>query len=289
MENSSTASGTIYSNGSITCQSTNAVIKGDAYVASDGNTLDKCRVKFDAHAHTITNSTIDRDAYYTSISGTTVTGTSFPGSASPATTTLPALDLADWEAQAAAGGIINGNYNPTDGSALGPKKIVGNLTLGNGVDLTVTGVIWIVGDITTNQNSSLTLDSAYGANGTWIIADDPANLATKGKITIQNGTTISGSGNSQSHLWFISTNTSTNESSPAVSVDNTAQGAIFSAHSGVVRLRNNAEVKAVTGKRLFLDQNAEVEYKSSEFIGTNFSGSPSGSWVIKSETWQEIP
>lgn len=291
MQNGSTASGTIYSNGSVSCQSTNAVIKGDAYVASNGNSLDKCRVKFDAHAATITNAEINRDAYYTSISNTTVDGTSNPGTASPATTTLPAMNLPDWEAraEAGAGGIINGNYAPADGSALGPRKIVGNLTLGNGVDLTVTGVIWVVGDITTNQNSSLTLDPSYGANSTWIIADDAANQATKGRITIQNGTTISGSGHPQSHLWIISTNTSTDETSAALTVDNTAQGAIFSAHNGVVRLKNNADVKAVTGKRLYLDQNAEVNYKTSEFTDSNFSGSPSGSWGIKSETWQELP
>ncbi|MEK7516030.1 MAG: hypothetical protein AAB562_00365 [Patescibacteria group bacterium] len=289
MENGSIASGTIYSNGSVSCQSTNAVIKGDAYVASDGNTLDKCRVKYDAHAHTIMNSDIDRNAYYTSISNTTVDGTSHPGSASPATTTLPNMNLAAWEALAEAGDVINGNYAPADGATLGPKKIIGNLTLGNGVDVTVTGVIWVLGNITTKQTSSLTVDPVFGANSTWIIADDPADQATKGKITIENGTTISGSGHLQSHLWFISTNTSTDEASPAITVDNTAYGAIFSAHNGVVRLKNNANVKAVTGKRLYLDQNAEVNYETSEFIDSNFSGSPSGSWGIKSETWQEIP
>lgn len=290
MQNSSEVEGTVYSNGNIVCQSTNAVIKGDAYVASDGNKLDKCRVNYDAHAATITNADIDRNAYYTSISNTTVDGTSFPGSASPATTTLPLLDLPTWEARAAAGDdVINGNYAPADGSTLGPRKIIGNLTINNGVDLTVTGVIWVVGDIITKQGSSLTLDSSFGANGTWIIADDPANQATKGRITIENGTTISGSSHPQSHLWIISTNTGTDEVSPAITVDNKAHGAIFSAQNGVVRLKNNAEVKAVTGKRLYLDQNAEVEYKQSEFTDSNFSGLPAGSWGIKSETWQEIP
>ncbi|MBI4457802.1 hypothetical protein HY633_02465 [Candidatus Uhrbacteria bacterium] len=291
LENNAEIKGTLYSGGNVECTSTNARIDGDVYVSLAGGKIDACRVKFNGHADKILNSEIDVDAYYVNdpadIAGTDVDGTKHPGSATPAAQALPTVSLDFWRQTAEDGGTITGDYAPADNSSLGPKKIIGNLTLGQNVDLTVTGAIWVVGDIITENNSSLTLDSAFGAYSTAILADDPANTATKGKITIVNNTAISGSGNSKSHIMLITSNTSLSDTNPALSVANNASGAIFYAIDGTLRLQNNGGAKSMAAKRLFIDQNAEVEYKASELSDLNFSGGPPGSWKIKEGSWRE--
>ncbi|MEY4723818.1 MAG: hypothetical protein RLZZ324_1331 [Candidatus Parcubacteria bacterium] len=287
MENNSSISGSIYSNGDIDCQSTNAVITGDAYSSKSGGSIDKCKVNYHAHADSITNSKVLGNAYYlTSIAGTTVTGTKYSGQTTPTAAAMPLTYLTDWQTAATNGGTIVGPYHPADNSSLGPIKIDGDLIMDNNVDITVTGTIWVKGNITTGNGNSFTLASGYGDLSGVILADDSANPSTKGKITINNNTTINGSGNAKSHILFVSTNTSTADASPALSVSNNANGAVFYATNGTLRLQSNAGAKSLAGYRLFLDQNAEVTYVSSDF-GGNFSNSPGGTWHIAQGTWRE--
>lgn len=290
MENNSSITGSIYSGGDIDCtSSTNAVITGDAYSSKVGGKIDNCKVTFHAHADKVLSSKVLGDAYYQNnpadIAGTNVTGTKYPNSATPTAAELPQFDLDYWHTAAEDGGIIAGNYSPTDNSSLGPIKIAGDLTMGNNVDLNVTGPIWVEGDIITGNNSSFTLDAAFGAYSTVILADDPSNQATKGKIDITNNTGISGSGNAQSHIMFATTNSSTVDASPALSVANNASGAVFYAMNGVMRLQNNAGAKSLAGYRLFIDQNAIVTYVQSDFSGF-FSASPAGTWHLVKGSWR---
>jgi hypothetical protein len=290
MENNSSIQGTIYSNGDIDCQSTNAIITGDAYSSKDGGKIEKCRTNFHSRADRILDGKVDGNAYYENdpadIAGTTVTGTKYPGSVTPTVATMPSLNLDFWRDSAEAGGIIYGDYHPADLSSLGPKKIVGNLIMDNNVDLTITGPVWVVGNITTGNNSTFTLDSSFGSYSTTILADDQANLATKGFIDITNNTGIFGSGDAKSHILFATTNTSTSDTTPALSVANNATGAVFYAISGTLRLQNNGGAKSLAGYRLFIDQNAVITYVESDFTGS-FSNSPGGIWRVKEGTWRE--
>lgn len=290
MENNSTINGTIYSSGDVDCQSTNAVITGDAYSSKVGGKIEKCRTNFHSHADKILDGKVDGNAYYavdpTDIAGTTVTGTKYSGQATPADAPLPSIDLDFWRDSAEDGGIIYGDYHPADLSDLGPVKIVGDLIMDNNVDITVKGPIWVVGDILTGNNSTFTLDSSFGSYSTAILADDQSDLANSGKIDITNNTGIFGTGDPQSHLLFMTTNTSTVDTAPALSVANNASGAVFYAMSGTLRLQNGAGAKSLAGYRLFIDQNATITYVASDFTGS-FSNSPGGTFRLKEGTWRE--
>ncbi|HTK04361.1 MAG TPA: hypothetical protein VL500_02160 [Candidatus Eisenbacteria bacterium] len=291
LENNSSISGTIYSNGDVDCQSTQANITGDAYSSKVSGKIEKCHVGFHAHADKILNSNVDGDAYYnvnpTDIAGTTVLGTKYASQTRPISTVLPALDLDFWHDSAEAGGIIYGDYHPADNSDLGPVKIVGNLIMDNNVDVTIQGPVWVVGDITTGNNSSFTLASGFGEYSSTILADDPSDY-TRGKIDITNNTGINGSGNAKSHILFATTCNKTSDTDPALSVANNASGAVFYALSGTMRLQSNAGAKSLAGYRLFLDQNAIVTYVESDFTG-DFSNSPGGIWHVDDGTWREKP
>ena len=190
LDNNSSISGTIYSSGTIDCQSTNAVITGDAYVSLSGGKIDSCKVSYDGHADRILNSKVLRDAYFKNspadISGTTVSGTKYPNSTTPTTIALPSFDLDFWRNSAQAGGTISGNYTPANNSNLGPIKINGDLTMDNNINVTIKGPVWVTGNITTGNNVSFTLDSAFGGYSTTILADDPSDNVNHGKINIRN-------------------------------------------------------------------------------------------------------
>ncbi|OGL74022.1 hypothetical protein A3C96_00695 [Candidatus Uhrbacteria bacterium RIFCSPHIGHO2_02_FULL_60_10] len=291
MANNSSISGTIYSNGDIVCNSTNAIVTGDAYSAKSGGKIEKCKVLFHAHADKILNSDVEGDAYYLNnpadISGTTVLGAKYASSDTPALTTLPDVNLPFWRDSAEAGGIYVGNYSPADNSDLGPLKISGDLIMNNNVDVNITGPVWVMGNIVTGNNTTFALDPDFGSLSTVILADDPADLTNHGKIDITNNTSISGSGNPQSHILFVSTNNSLNDASPALQVSNNAAGAIFLATSGTMRLANNAGAKSLAGYRLYLDENSDVNYVESEFAGL-FSNSPSNRWRLLEGSWREV-
>lgn len=290
MENNSVIEGTIYANGDVDCQTIQAIVAGDAYSSKTGGKIQKCTTTFHAHADKILDSVVGENAYYKNdpadIAGTAVAGTKYANQETPVEAPMPALNLGFWRDSAEAGGTIYGDYHPADNSELGPVKIVGDLVMDNNVDITIMGPIWVVGDILTGNNSSFTLDSSFGSYSTTILADDQANLATVGKIDITNNTGISGSGNPTSHLLFVTTNSSTSDTAPALSVANNAVGAVFYAMNGTLRLQNNAGAKSLAGYRLFIDQNAIVTYLASDFTGS-FSNSPGANWRIKEGTWRE--
>lgn len=293
LENSANITGTIYSNGDVTCQSTQAGVTGDAYSAKVGGKIQSCNVGADAHADNILDSVVQGDAYYyldpSGITGTTVGGLKFPGRPTPIAYDLPAFDLEFWRGSAEYGGTIFGDYTPADNTTLGPIKITGNLHIGTNIDITVTGPIWVMGNVTTENNSSLRIDSTYGNYGTVLLADDPDDMANRGRILLSPGTTVAGTGAHVSHLLFISTNASASDTVPAISVANTASGAIFSATNGTLRLQNNAAALAIAGYRLFADQNAIVNYDVSALTGAEFANSPPDqSWRLLPGTWRQI-
>ncbi len=292
MSNNSSINGTIYSNGDVVCQSNNAIITGDAYSTKTGGKVDSCKVGFHAHADRVLNAKVMGDAYYktdpTDIAGSTVTGTKHPNSATPSFAALPAFSLDFWRDSAAAGGTISGNYNLSSTTvSLGPIKIDGNLTMDNNVTVNVNGPIWVKGNITSSNNVTFRLNSSFGTYGTVILADNVDNPLTSGKIDLSNNTGIFGSGDPKSHILFVSSNSSTSDSSPAMLISNNASGAVFMTLNGTMRLANNAGANSLAGYRLYLDQNAAVTYVESDFSG-QFSNSPSSNWHQSSTTWRQV-
>lgn len=289
LENNTAVYGSIYSNSDVICTSNDlSLITGDLTVSGSTGKIEKCKINYDAKAHNLEDSDIGRNAYYKTISSKTkVAGIKYPNSLDPELIALPALDLATWEASAEAGGIIEGDYTAANLSSLGPKKINGNLILSNNTNLTITGAIWITGNITINQGSILTLDPNFGENGTLIIADHINDLANYGKILISNGVTVESS-SVKANILFVSTNNSTDIANAAIDLNNTAEGTIFAAPNGIIRLRNNADVKSLSAYALHLDNNAEVHYRESELVDLNFAAGPGGNWRLQKGTWQDL-
>ncbi|MBU1102322.1 pilus assembly PilX N-terminal domain-containing protein [Patescibacteria group bacterium] len=273
MNNNSSVTGNIYSNGTI--QGGNgATITGEAWVSGATNSLNSVIVGSHAHANTISNCQITGDAYYQNISGSTVGGISYPGSPNPDSEPLPvsAQNITDWKAQAEAGGVINNNYVLINfaTASLGPVRINGNLTVDNGADLTITGTIYVTGTITVSNGAILRLGAVYGGLSGILLSDD--------FISVNNNAVFFTSG-AGSYLMLLSTKTG-----DAIDVANNANTVIFYASAGNVTIANNATLKEVTAYRITLANNSQVIYEAG-LASAKFTSGSGASWTV--DSWQE--
>jgi hypothetical protein len=239
------------------------------YVGGGVSKLDRVNVTGTLKADAITNATIGTDAYYQSISGSTVGGATFAGSPTPPEIRLPlsSSTIALWKAQAASGGTINGNCGSggvagcnTASFTIGPKKVNGNLLLDNNQTLTLTGTLWVTGNIDIENNSEVRCHPSYGNKSCSLIAD--------GYIDVNNNGTFSGSGSLGSFVLALTTKdgclgTSGVGCAPGnygITVSNNVDGALFYAADSFVGIVNNAEVTAVVGYGLELSNNGAIRY-----------------------------
>jgi hypothetical protein len=322
MSNSSRVNGSVYSNGNI-IGSNSATIAGDALVAttsvisgmiitgnaraysinntsvtkSASTTADFTDSSTGKHAYAniIDDSTIGRNAYYqTSIISSSVGGSSNPGT--PAPSELPPLsmpildaDLDAWETVAVAGGTISSPcpYAPASGTVIGPKKINCDMVLSGTTVVTLTGPIWIAGNLTMSNSAQLKLDSSFGINSTMVIIDNPSDRLTSSKFDLSNSAQVLGSGTAGSYVLIASRNDAAenNNSTIAIRVGNSSAAPIYFAPHGAIDLYNNISLKEVTGYKLQMSNAATVTYESG-LANVQFSSGPSGGWGIN--TWQEI-
>src|SRR5690606_9206371 len=104
----------------------------------------------DAWAHEVKNATVHGTIYCQSSSNTNkACDTSRPD---PVEQPYPLSEgnILDWKSQAEAGGVHNGNmsFGGADTASIGPLKINGNLSIGAGATVTLTGTLWVTGNIT---------------------------------------------------------------------------------------------------------------------------------------------
>lgn len=270
--------GPVYSGADIECGN-NAEMEGDIYVSKAGGTIDNCTIGGEAHADRIEDSDISGDCYYDDVwDKSDCGGTLYSGQPTPVARDLPTFDEAFWHAQAESGGVISGDYEPADGEALGPKKIEGDLTLGNNVDITLTGPIWVTGDFYLTNNATVTLDASFGAMSTVVMVD--------GIIDIVNNVMFYGSGIDGSYVLLYTPSTA----DPAIEVRNNAGTAVYLAPNGGVKIWNNAGAVAAAAKYATLEQNGGISYDElglpSELelrIETEGTG-----WNIESGTWRKL-
>ncbi len=183
-------------------------------------------------------------------------------------------NIAQWQSDATTGGIQNGSYTvPNGGTTLGPKKIVGDLTVSSGRTLTVSGVLWVTGNLTLDGNGVIQLGSGYGVNDGVILVD--------GTITIAGGGHATGSGITGSYIMFVTTSTS----SAAASIAGGAGAVIVYAPNGTASLSGGAALKEITAYKISVSGGSTVTYESG-LANNNFTSGPSGAWNVSS--WQEI-
>ncbi len=197
----------------------------------------------------------------------------------PARAELPISDgvITDWKNAAVAGGIYTGDYTLTNGASasLGPKKITGKLILSNNATLTITGTVWVAGDIDLSNGCLVQLDPSYGSSSGLLIGDSVINVS--------NNCTFAGSGQANSYIMVLGAKDATSEE--IVNIDNGSLGVIYYAGRGRIKFSNNAQAKEATAHGITMDNNSVVTYESG-LASLTFSSGPGGSFAITD--WQEI-
>lgn len=268
-----------------------SAITGDlnfiTYVGGGPGTINGVSISQDAHANTITNATIGGVAYCQTGSGNNKMCNTSQPDPSPLPMPISQGNIAQWESDATAGGVISGNCPGASGcsTTMGPKKIVGNLTV-NSTTFTMTGVLYVTGNVSVTNNGTIKCDVSFGANSCVLVAD--------GWIDVSNNGTFAGSGQPGSYLLAVSTiqgcnggsqTSSCASNNSGINIGNNVSGGIFYAEYSMINMSNNAEVKEITGYKLNLANNAQIEYEQG-VANANFSSGPSGGWNVKA--WNEV-
>ena len=290
LENSSSVSGNAYSNGPI--QGSSNVISGTVVSAGPTGLINGIHATGSAYAVTITGSTIDRDAYYQNISGTTVTGTSYPGSPAEATSTFPISQtlVDEWKASAEAGGVISTPcpYIISSDVTIGPVKITCDLEIkSSNFTVDIAGPVWVEGTITIKNGPTLRVDSSLAGQSVALIASNPTDTETSSQIWVQNSATFQGSGNN-SYILLLSENDSASNggSNPAIVVGQSASGKLLVyTMNGEINLEQSVDIKEVTAWRIRLKNSANVKYESG-LANLLFNSGPGGGFQI--DGWEPL-
>ncbi|MDP3725921.1 MAG: hypothetical protein Q8R36_01855 [bacterium] len=291
MENNSSVLGNVFSSGPITGQNNN-IVQGDVISAGPVGLIDGVHATSSAYAHTISDSLIEGDAHYQNISETTVLGQLFPGSLDQESKPLPITDemIANWEVAAEAGGVISSpcTYEIKNNITLGPIKINCDVNISGSPTITLTGNVWVVGNINMSNSSIIRADTSMGNKSVVVIADKPSNRLTSSTIELENNVEFFGSGEPGSYVLFVSQNNSAESGggNKAIEIENSAKGeVILYAPHGEVLLKNNVNLREVTAYRIRLQNNATVSYNMG-LQNLLFSTGPSGGYQIID--WKEI-
>lgn len=291
MENSSSVRGNVYSNGSVVGAGSN-LVTGAVISAGPSGLVDGVHATGSVYAHTISDSTVEGDAYYETITSSSVLGTQFPDSPDQATSSLPITDemVEEWEAAAEAGGVITSPcpYQISSNITLGPVKIACDVQIQNNPTVTFEGHVWVVGSIEFNNAPHLRVDSSLGNKSVALIADNPADPLSSSRIDIKNSASFEGSGAENSYVMLVSQNASASSGggTHAIEVQNNVSGdlLVYAGH-GEILLQNSASLKEVSAFRIRLQNSAEVVYETG-LASLLFDGGPGGGWEI--ETWEEV-
>jgi hypothetical protein len=296
LSNNAILNGNVYSAGAISCGNT-ASITGDAYVSRNSlgayGEISNCKIGGNAEAYDILGSDITGwGKYVGSRNGTTADGGLTQITQSQLDDDIPFISMSiteptiqSWESWANDGGTFSGNYTLGVGqvASIGPKKIDGNLTLSSGSVLTLTGVVWVKGNIILNAGSSLRLSPSYGPNSGLLIADQTDDRVNDGYVIVNSNVTIQGSGAASSYILIVSTNEKTDTADPAVFAGNNSDAVVYYTSQGMITVNNNAHLKAISGGGIYVANGAVIDYDSG-LASANFSGGPGGSWTVTE--WQ---
>lgn len=285
MNNSSSVSGNAYSNGTITGGGS-SMIYGDVISAGSSGLITGIHATGSAWSNRIQNSTVNKNAYYQSISSTVVGGISYPGSIDQATTSLPIEEslIDEWKTHAEAGGTISGPcpYTINADATIGPVKVACDMVItGNNTDVTLMGPIWVEGNLTM-EKANFYVDSSLGPNSVQMIVDDPDSHATGSKITVSQSTSFFDEDGGSSYVLLLSRNDSarTGGSETAINLTQSANGKVLVyAADGKINLANSVSMKEVTGYHIVLGNNTNVSYETG-LASLLFSGGPGGSYII---------
>lgn len=239
-----------------------------------------------AWSNTMTACSIDGNARASSPPSNCPYAGTFSLSPPPAPVPLSGVDAVYWKNKAQEGGVWAGNCNvaSTDGTdctggtfTIGNRKIEGNLTIPSGIDLTISGPIWVKGDINISQNNTLNTAESSGTKSIVIVASDPDNPAVKGRIVTSSNVQFTrnsfGAG-----LLFISENTSDVCSSPAIDMTSNTATVVFVAVNGCINVGSNSLINGILAKKIHIKNNSSISYDPS--LARAIVVPDSGGWSV---------
>jgi len=275
MENLSKVIGNVFSNGNIVVTSGTAEITETATVAGVGGSISGGTAKH-AFADTCEGSAIAQELH-ANTPGDCTYGSYIVLGTPPDPVPLPISDeeIQQWKNDAQVGAVLNGDYvlDGSDAATLGPTKIAGNLKIQNSAVLTLSGTLWVTGNVNVKNEGRVKLASSYGETSGVIVAD--------GTITLENNSISEGSGNPSSYLIYLSTNSA----NPALMIKNNAIADILYTSQGWIEVQNNTQFVEVTGYGIHLKNNAVIQYEAG-LQNARFTSGPGASWELTS--WKEV-
>jgi hypothetical protein len=185
-------------------------------------------------------------------------------------------NIQEWKDDAAAGGTQTGNLTVGyAGLTLGPRKIVGNLTVNGGGTLTLTGTLWVTGTVTVTGGGIIRLHSSYGANDGALVSD--------GRVLVNGGANFFGSGTAGSYPFLITTSSCPADpgcaGAYAIDLNGGAGTVALVAQNGTVNIAGGGALKAVTARQIRMTGGATLTYDSG-LINSSFYSGPGGSWAL---------
>ena len=171
---------------------------------------------------------------------------------------------------------------------LGPAKIPCDVTFtGNGTTKTISGVLWIEGNLEFLFGPEYRVHPDIGNKSVPNIVDDPGDRSGSGKIYMSNSGEWFSNGN-RSYILLISRNNSAEQggAEKAIDITNSTGGKLLLyANHGEVSMRNSVSLTEITAWRLRLQQSTSVVYDSG-LASAVFDAGPGGSYII--DTWGEV-
>ncbi len=233
-----------------------------------------------AYANTVKNSSIAGTNYcQTGSNNNKSCNTSLPD---PVPQAMPISDqnIQDWKDDALTGGVINGDYTPGGhGVTMGPKKIDGDFHLDDRDILTLTGTLWITGNLRIDNRAIVEPSDSFEGSSVAIIVD--------GVVSIRNRAEMN-SNDSNSYTLLLTTSNCPFDPScdgdNAIELSSRVEAAILYAGNGIIDVRSRAKARQLTAYGIDLGDDSELIYDSG-LINQNFIGGPSGSWNVSG--WSE--
>lgn len=303
MANSSSIVGNIFSNGPVSASGN--LVRGDVIAAGPSGLINSVHATGSMWAHTIQSSTIDKDAYYTSIIGSTVFGSvcmnahCHPGSSDQATATMPIPDsmIDTWRTDiqntgttisATSSQCSSGTYTINTDTTLNNVFIDCDVDVSqNSTDLIITGPIWIKGNLSFSQGPNVVASSSLGVYSVPVIVDQVSNRTTSSKVSVNQSTNFS-SGNAQSYVVIISMNNSAELGGIEKAIDlgqtTTGKLLVYAPH-GLIDIAQSTALKEITGYKIKTANSSTITYESG-LMNLLFTSGPGGGYTVTS--WKEV-
>jgi hypothetical protein len=302
MANSASIIGNVYANGSVIGGGSSEVT-GDVVSAGPTGLAQDVDVTGSIFANKIENIEAGGDAHYNVQVGSNgqnpVAGTRYTPVTNQATSSFPlsTTTIQEWKDAVDTYGTViaatdpecsSGTYTIDVSMSIGYLKVECDVDIQkNGTFVTLTGPIWVQGNLTFTQGPVMRVDPSLGRKSVQIIVDNPADRITSSQIKVLNSATFYGSGDSRSYIMLLSENESASLGGAefAIEVSQSISGSVITyTNKGLVDIGNGIDLRSVTGYQINIAQNSDVIYETG-LASLLFSSGPGGGYTL--DDWQQ--